>query len=255
DIYEHAGRPPCHSVNFITCHDGFTLRDLVSYARKHNLDNGEGNRDGSNDNLSINCGFEGDGARTWVNDLRLQMQKNHLCTLFLSLGVPMLLGGDEFGRTQQGNNNAYCQDNAVSWFNWDLLKENEALFRFCKALIAFRKAQPAFTRQSYFEGDGDDVLWYGPDRKPVDWSSSATLLAYQINDRVNGGATLYAIFNNTESATLIQLPPGGWELCINTALRSPRDIQWGGDLPCDSVVDQIESSSRSVIVLRQSLGV
>ena len=130
DVYQWAERTPEHSINFITCHDGFTLRDLVSYNHKHNEANGENNRDGGNDNNSHNYGIEGETDHGPTNEVRLRMQKNFLATLFLSLGVPMMLGGDEFGRTQRGNNNAYCQDNELSWFDWTLLEVNQELHRF-----------------------------------------------------------------------------------------------------------------------------
>jgi len=254
DVYSGAGRTPSHSVNFVTCHDGFTLRDLVSYSRKHNWENGEGNRDGGDDNISINCGVEGETGSAWVNNLRHQMQKNYLATLFLSLGVPMLLGGDEFGRTQRGNNNAYCQDNEISWFDWSLVEKNRDIFTFAKALIAFRKAQPALTRTEYFKANRSDVLWYGPDLKPIEWSRPSTLLAYQINASLNGGVSLFAIYNSTEGAQIFNLPPGTWECCINTALPAPRDIQWGEGARPDHIAGEIESGSRSVIVLRQPQG-
>ncbi len=251
DVYEHAGRTPCHSINFTTCHDGFTLRDLVSYTRKINWDNGEGNRDGSNDNLSINCGVEGDTEVAWVNDLRTRMQKNHLATLFLSLGVPMLLGGDEFGRTQGGNNNAYCQDNEVSWFDWSMLDENKALFRFTRLLIAFRKDQPVLLREQYFDPSTDDIRWYGANLKSPDWASGTLLLSFYVNPRVNKGRGLFVIFNGAEETTDVLLPEGNWEQCVNTALPSPDDIQWGEGSQRESISGKIESPTRSVVVLRQ----
>ena len=251
DVYHGKGRTPSHSINFVTCHDGFTLRDVVSYARKHNWDNGEGNRDGSDDNISINCGIEGETDIRWINDLRLQMQKNYLVTLFISLGVPMLLGGDEFGRTQGGNNNAYCQDNAISWFDWTLVESNAGLVQFTKVLIAFRKTQPALIRDHYFEPDSDDVRWYDAQLKPVEWSSEDTLLAYQISGKVNGGNELFVIFNNTEDAESFLLPPGEWSLCVDTVRPSPQDIAVAGS-PLACVRDAIQSNGRSVLVLQRS---
>lgn len=249
DVYEHAGRTPAHSINFVTCHDGFTLRDLVSYTRKHNWDNGEGNRDGSNDNISINCGVEGETDTAWVNELRLQMQKNYLATLFLSLGVPMLLGGDEFGRTQRGNNNAYCQDNALSWFDWTLLETNRALHEFTKALVAFRKAQPALMRQTYFRADEDEVRWFDVRHQPVDWNQDGLALAYEIIGPANGGSRLYFIFNSSDEALTVTLPDGQWEICINTAPDAPQSLL---DEHLTWAADHIQSAGRTVIVLRQS---
>jgi isoamylase len=252
DVYQGAGRTPSHSINFITCHDGFTLRDVVSYSRKHNWDNGEGNRDGSDDNLSINCGVEGETDAQWVKALRLRMQKNYLATLFLSLGVPMLLGGDEFGRTQGGNNNAYCQDNEVSWFDWGLLEKNKELFEFTKAMVAFRKAQPALTRVLYFESDTDDVHWFGTDGQAIDWSGPGTLLAYKIGAGLNGGNALFVAFNNSEQAASFTIPQGQWEVCINTAEGTNFDIAVPDTTTPESVTGDIETGSRSVVVLRQS---
>src|SRR5205085_9911996 len=154
DLYETAGRAPRHSVNFITCHDGFTLWDLVSYNQKHNEANGEGNRDGLNENYSWNCGHEGPTSDPKVLELRRRQAKNFLATLMLSQGVPMILAGDEFLRTQLGNNNAWCQDNELSWLNWDLAKKNAEHLRFVREMIALRKRHPALRRKRFFEGRG-----------------------------------------------------------------------------------------------------
>src|SRR5437773_12523276 len=151
DLYETSGRRPVASVNFATCHDGFTLADLVSYNSKHNEANGEGNRDGTDDNRSWNCGVEGpDGPA--VNVLRARQQRNFLATLFCSQGVPMLLAGDELGRTQRGNNNAYCQDNEVSWIDWDLGAQGEAMLAFTRRLLRIFHSQPVLRRRSFFGG-------------------------------------------------------------------------------------------------------
>lgn len=256
DVYEWAGRSPEHSINFVTCHDGFTLRDLVSYTRKHNWDNGEGNRDGSDDNISMNCGVEGDTSIAWVNELRLRMQKNYLATLFLSLGVPMLLGGDEFGRTQSGNNNAYCQDNEISWFNWNLLGEYSPLHRFCRELIAFRKSNPAFTRKSYFPHTSEEnlaeVLWLDENGQPIDWENSSTLLSYKIQPRSNNGTALYLIFNNSENAHGFRLPPGAWSMRINTGRPAPEDI-FSSEAGAPMMSGVLEVTARSVVALSQSI--
>src|SRR5207244_7262266 len=166
DLYQSSGRLPTHSINFITCHDGFTLNDLVSYEQKHNLANGENNRDGSDANYSWNCGVEGPTDDQRILRLRRRQAKNLIATLLLSQGVPMLLAGDEFLRTQQGNNNAYCQDNAVSWIDWTLAETNADFLRFVRGMIALRKRHPALRRRGFFrgvgpEGEPADVEWHG----------------------------------------------------------------------------------------------
>ena len=142
DLYATSGRRPVASVNFVTCHDGFTLHDLVSFNRKHNEANGEGNKDGAEDNRSWNCGTEGPSDDPAVNELRARQVRNFLVTLFFSQGVPVLLAGDELGRTQAGNNNAYCQDNEVSWVNWSRAADEQELTDFTRALSALRRAHP-----------------------------------------------------------------------------------------------------------------
>src|SRR6202043_2882833 len=147
DLYKQDSRRPVASVNFVTAHDGFTLQDLVSYDHKHNEANGEGNEDGSDDNRSWNCGVEGPTDDPAVNTLRARQRRNFLATLLLSQGVPMLLGGDEFGRTQRGNNNAWCQDNELSWFHWD--EADPELLAWTKRLIRLRQEHPAFRRSEF----------------------------------------------------------------------------------------------------------
>ncbi|MEO8694419.1 MAG: glycogen debranching protein GlgX [Acidimicrobiales bacterium] len=167
DLYEAAGRKPHASINFVTAHDGFTLRDLVSYNEKHNEANGEHNNDGESHNRGWNCGAEGPTDDETINELRARQQRNLLTTLILSQGVPMILGGDEIGRTQQGNNNAYCQDNEVSWFDWD--NADESLCEFVSAVIALRRDHPAFRRRQFFQGrslhgEGSvDLAWFSPE--------------------------------------------------------------------------------------------
>ena len=169
DLYQSNGRNPNASINFITAHDGFTLCDLVSYNEKHNEANGEGNRDGENHNRSWNCGVEGETDDPAILKLRHRQQRNFLATLFLSQGVPMLLAGDEMGRTQLGNNNAYCQDNALSWLNWELPEENAALLEFVRDLMRFRQEHPVFRRRKWFHGRSihgsgvHDIVWFNPD--------------------------------------------------------------------------------------------
>jgi isoamylase len=169
DLYGHTGRRPHASVNFVTSHDGFTMADLVSYERKHNEPNLEGNRDGENHNLSWNCGWEGPTSNEEVIDRRARHRRNLLATLLLSQGVPMLPAGDEFGRTQQGNNNAYCQDNEISWLDWSPEHLDAALLEFVRRLVALRRAHPTFRRRRFFQGREihgpglSDIVWLAPD--------------------------------------------------------------------------------------------
>jgi isoamylase len=178
DLYEDDGRRPSASVNFVTAHDGFPLNDLVSYNEKHNEANGEGGADGDSHNRSWNSGAEGPTDDPEVLETRARQRRNFLATLFLSQGIPMLLGGDEIGRTQGGNNNAYCQDSDISWFDWD--HQDGALLAFTQRLIAFRRAHPVFRRRHFFHGESlgakaaTDLVWFRPDgseMKPEDWSS------------------------------------------------------------------------------------
>lgn len=183
DLYELSGRRPSASINFITAHDGFTLRDLYSYNEKHNEANGEDNRDGESHNISWNCGEEGPTKNPQINALRAKMQRNMLATLFLSQGVPMLTMGDEYGRTQGGNNNAYCQDNHISWFDWAWTAEQKMLHEFTAALIKVRKENPIFHRRRFFNGRKmedntlGDILWInatGMEMTESDWSDPRT---------------------------------------------------------------------------------
>ncbi len=180
DLYGISGRRPFASVNFITAHDGFTLHDLVSYNHKHNKSNGENNHDGTDDNASWNCGMEGPTNDPAVVELRERQKRNFLTLLFLSQGVPMLCGGDEIGRTQNGNNNAYCQDNEISWFNWNLDHSHLDLLAFVRSLIAFRRRHPVLRRRRFFQGrhirgsEVKDLSWFRPDGKEMtdeDWNA------------------------------------------------------------------------------------
>lgn len=173
DLYGASGRQPYASINFVTAHDGFTLHDLVSYNRKHNEANGEENRDGTDENLSWNCGAEGPTDDPRIQDLREKQKRNFLATLVLSQGVPMLCGGDELGRTQQGNNNAYCQDNELSWFDWNWTKANQSLLAFVRQLIHLKKSHPVFQRRRFFQGrriqgsEVKDLSWFQADGKEM----------------------------------------------------------------------------------------
>ena len=179
DLYESGGRRPHASINFVTAHDGFTLNDLVSYNEKHNEANGEGNRDGTDDNASWNCGVEGPTDNPDVIALRERQKRNFLATLILSQGVPMICGGDEIGRTQRGNNNAYCQDNELSWYDWKLDRSSRDLFAFVQRLIASRREHPVLRRRRFFQGgriwgsEVKDLAWFRPDGKEMtedDWN-------------------------------------------------------------------------------------
>jgi glycogen operon protein len=191
DLYQTDGRRPFASINFITAHDGFTLRDLVAYNQKRNEANGEGNRDGTDDNRSWNCGVEGPTDDPAVLALRARQQRNFLATLLLSQGVPMLLGGDEIGRTQGGNNNAWCQDNEISWFDWDSC--DEELLAFVRQLIELRRKHPVFRRTKFFEGKGEqlpDVWWMRPDGRRMtrrDWDNkeSRAIGVFMNGDELN----------------------------------------------------------------------
>ena len=179
DLYEGGGRRPHASINFVTAHDGFTLHDLVSYDRKHNEANGEDNRDGTDDNLSWNCGVEGPTTKPSILALRERQKRNMLATLLLSQGVPMICGGDEMGRTQRGNNNAYCQDNEISWVDWKMSKPQQTLRAFTRILITLRQHHPVFRRRRFFQGrrirgaEVKDLYWLRPDGKEMtdeDWA-------------------------------------------------------------------------------------
>ncbi len=226
DIYRGSGKGPQNSINFITSHDGFTLNDLVSYARKHNEANGEQNRDGMDENFSANYGVEGPTDDPRIEDVRRRQIKNMLLTLFISRGVPMLLGGDEFRRTQQGNNNAYCQDNEISWVDWRLRERHAEIHRFTRGMIAFRRDHPVLRRDTFYTPA--DVRWTNPAGGTPDW---ADRLAKCLGCHVYGrdlGPDLFMIFNAaTEPVTFVL--PGltdgqRWHRAVDTALRAPDDL-------------------------------
>lgn len=239
DLYQKGSREPCHGINFITSHDGYTLNDLVSYARKHNEANGENNRDGENQNFSINFGAEGVTDNVAIEARRQVQLKNLLATLFLSQGVPMLLAGDEVRRTQQGNNNAYCQNNELSWFDWTKLEESHELFRFTRELIAFRRSQPALRRDRFlsghpeFEGEFPDVGWFNAAGLPVDWlRDRASLMCLlgrtHANIRECAGRSVLMMFHAAETRTTFELPIAArstrWRTVFDTAAAAPHDI-------------------------------
>lgn len=219
DIYGDSSRHPYHSLNFVTCHDGFTLNDLVSYNQKHNQANGENNRDGFVDGLSYNHGHEGPTNDSEINAVRQRQMRNYLTMLFLSQGVPFLLAGDEFGRTQQGNNNAYCQDNEISWVDWQLAEKNAGLLRFTKMMIALRKKYFARSREEF----ANRVTWHGLKVGDPDWIGQSRTLAFQMHGW-HGQPDIYVMFNAHWTAQRFQLPARGWRRLIDTNLPSPDDI-------------------------------
>ena len=228
DLYQDNGRRPFHSVNFITSHDGFTLNDLVSYAAKHNHANGEGNRDGSDFNLSANYGVEGPSDDPEIQATRLRQSKNLLATLFLSLGTPLLLGGDELVRTQRGNNNAYGHDNELSWFDWTPSERGAELGRFCRALAALRAAHPALQRDAFYAETAprdQSVRWFAPGGAAPDWSRRESCLAACLG---SAAGDLYLVLNAVTAEREFAIPAaphgGEWRRVIDTALPSPDDI-------------------------------
>jgi len=239
DIFAPGGRGPTASINFVTAHDGFTLRDLVTYNEKHNASNGEDNRDGESHNRSWNCGVEGPTDDPAIRALRLRQMRNFLATLLFSQGVPMLLAGDETGRTQRGNNNAYCHDNEISWVSWELDDEAAALLDFTRRVIAIRNAHPLFRRRTYFEGrgrepDAKDIAWLHPHGREMtdeEWSHGharclgARLSGRGLAERDERGAPvvdddLLLLFNADDREIAFELADDGgipWQARIDTA--------------------------------------
>jgi len=263
DLYQAGGRRPYHSINFITSHDGFTLNDLVSYSRKHNEDNGEGNRDGDNHNNSDNYGVEGPTRRRTIRRVRLRQLKNMQATLFLSQGTPMLVSGDECRRTQRGNNNAYCQDNAVSWFDWKLVSRHAELRRFCQELIAFRMAEPTVRQRDFLNGgaqrpDGfPGVRWFNADGLEVDWSQDDHSLICMLaavppkDDLSPSGRHLLLMTHAGTLPRMFSLPKSvcqvPWRLFVDTAADSPEDIYPRADGPPPPADGQIELVNGSLL--------
>jgi isoamylase len=225
DLYQGSGKGPESSINFVTCHDGFTLNDLVSFAGKHNQSNGQDNADGQDENFSANYGVEGPSDDPTIEDVRLRQIKNLLLTLFLARGVPMLLGGDEFRRTQQGNNNAYCQDNELSWLDWSLLSHQREIFRFTQGMIALRRALPVVRREAFYTSS--EIRFFDPQGEPPAWQSpSEKRLGIRIQE--SGGPAVCLLFNaGTEPAvfTLPELPQTApWRLAVDTLQPAPGDL-------------------------------
>jgi glycogen operon protein len=271
DLYQHNGRRPYASINFITAHDGFTLRDLVSYNDKHNESNGEENRDGESHNSSWNCGVEGETDDPEIHALRARQQRNMLATLLLSQGVPMLLAGDECGRSQGGNNNAYCQDNEISWLDWDLSTENQKLLAFVQRLVRVRKEHPVLHRRRFFQGRSiygehvRDIDWLRPDGEAMtddEWGES---LVRCLGMRLNGQVmdewdeqgrfihddVLLLLLNAGDDEVPFMLPvtpeylQSPWEVIIDTAYED--DTQH----PAYASNQTYPLQDRSLVLLRQ----
>jgi glycogen operon protein len=257
DLYEHKGREAEQSVNFVTCHDGFTLNDLVSYNEKHNDANGEDNRDGANDNRSWNCGVEGPTDDPSVEALRNRQVKNFLALLLIAAGTPMLLMGDEMRRTQLGNNNAYCHDDEANWLDWTGLERHADIHRFVKALLAFRQ-----TRDVVLDGDGaslSDILtlaaieWHGVDLHTPDWDPHSHTLAFTASS-VRGRFLWHVIINAFWEPLTFRIPAvppgtdGAWRCCLDTARPCPADVvAWSDAVPVTAL--EYEAGARSVVML------
>ena len=230
DLYQASERQPYHSINFVTCHDGFTLADLVSYNEKHNQANGENNRDGADVNLSWNCGAEGPTDSPEIHQLRHRQVKNMATLLLMAHGVPMILAGDELGRMQQGNNNAYCQDNALSWIDWSLKETNADLFRFFRLLIAFRRQHAALRRISFVPLPCcPRIEWHGVKLGQPDWSWHSRSLAMHLSrQEENGGEDHIVLIANAHweehEFELPVMPNRKWLRFVDTTLESPADI-------------------------------
>ena len=250
DIYQGSGKGPESSINFITCHDGFTLNDLVSFNHKHNQANGDSNRDGMDENYSYNYGTEGPTADPGIEQIRIQQIKNFLLTLFISRGVPMLLGGDEFRRTQDGNNNAYCQDNETSWYIWDFLYDHQDIYRFTRKMIEFRKSHPVLSRETFYTMEV--IQWFNQQGNSPDWfDPQEKWLACRINDPQD--QELFLIFNPDSAAHKFNIPDpkrgGNWRLAADTSRPSPEDIfNVGEEIPLETQ-DTYQVKARSSAIL------
>ena len=269
DLYEGDGRRPFASINFITAHDGFTLRDLVSYNGKHNEANLEDNKDGTDDNRSWNCGVEGPTNDPEINALRRRQQRNFLTTLMLSQGAPMLLGGDEFGRTQHGNNNVWCQDNELAWFDWKQDAEAKEQLAFTKRLIKLRQAHPVFRRRQFLsgqdiEGSGlPDVWWFRTDGRKMaarDWDEGTPVVGMFLNgeeittpgsrgERIVGDSFLI-LFNAHHEDVTFTLPNRRFGQRWTGELTSKGDGDGSLDLQAKAL-EEVDVMSRSLLVLRR----
>jgi glycogen operon protein len=261
DIYGHEEREAEQSINFVTCHDGFTLNDLVSYNHKHNEANGENNRDGSDDNLSWNCGAEGPTDDAAVEAMRNRQVKNFFVLALLAAGTPMLLMGDEVRRTQRGNNNAYCQDGDISWFDWSLLERHADVHRFVKALTAFRQRRDVVAEAGKLSLNQllqrAKIEWHGVALNRADWSEHSHSLAFTLRS-LRGHFLLHGMLNAYWEPLTFEIPPvpeesrQRWRRCVDTALVSPDDIY-----PWDKAPSVAEAAylvqPRSLVLLALSL--
>ena len=258
DLYADDLRPPTSGINFITCHDGFTLYDLVSYNHKHNEANGENNRDGSDHNLSWNCGAEGDTDHPEVLALRSRQAKNFVGILMLSLGVPMILSGDEVLRSQRGNNNTWCQDNELAWFDWRLTETNSDMLRFVKQLVRLRRRHRSLSRNSFLTGKPipgraiPDIEWHGARLTDPGWDDpTGRLLVYTLAGLDDDEEDLHIILNMCEAACEVERPsiPGrAWFLAVDTSRPEPDDIvEPDSQQLCDLPVYRV--GPRSIVVL------
>ena len=253
DIYTKSGKGPDGSVNFITCHDGFTLNDLVSYCSKHNEANGEGNRDGTNADNSENYGVEGATKDAGIEAVRKRQIKNFLLTLFISRGTPMLLGGDEFRRTQGGNNNAYCQDNETSWYDWNFLEQYKDIFRFTRGMIAFRQAHPVLSKEQFYTDSR--IHWFGSQGALPEWGDpKEKQVGCLINEDEHRALCL--MFNadiDTVDFALPFLQPGmRWYLAVDTSHDAPQDLFLEGEerLLEDSQTYHLAPRSSAILLVR-----
>ncbi|MDR1898755.1 MAG: glycogen debranching protein GlgX [Treponema sp.] len=265
DLYLRDGRKPFHSVNFITSHDGFTLKDLVTYNGKHNEQNGEDNRDGGNVNNSCNYGIEGPTGDPVLESIRERQLKNFFTTLMVSLGTPMILGGDEIARTQRGNNNAYCQDNEISWYDWSGAEQNRGLLRFVREIIAFRLRHHAFLRPEFYTGrDGSynaipDITWYDENGRTPNWDKLGQCLALRMDgSKADTLADLddndfFIMFNSglePQPFRVAEAPERKvWYRAVDTALPSPDDILLPGTEKAISPRDRYTARARSTVLL------
>jgi len=251
DIYQHDEKEPVNSVNFITCHDGFTLNDLVSYSGKHNEANGEGNIDGANDEYSHNYGIEGDTDDPHVEAMRRRQIKNFIATLMLSRGVPMFLGGDEFRRSQNGNNNAYCQDNETTWYDWQMLQRHREIFRFTRRMIALRKCHPILRQDAFYSAR--EISWFDPALGVPRWQGPDRALGCLIEPPAGAGMPLCLLFNAAADDREFMLPsaPAGlhWRVSVDTAQPAPEDVSGDGSEPLPAQPDRYLVQGRSLVVL------
>jgi glycogen operon protein len=256
DVYSQPHRDPYRSINFITCHDGFTLYDLVSYNTKHNEDNGENNRDGNDNNCSWNCGAEGPTTDHDILGLRDRQVKNLLTMLLLAQGTPMLLMGDEVRRTQNGNNNAYCQDTELSWFDWRKLSTDMDLLRFVQGLVQFRREHGnIFDAPRFWSSESNhetpQITWHGVNLNQPDWGFGSRTLSYTLNEP-GGAPCVHVILNAYWEPLLFQLPlPGDgrrWHCVVDTTVAPPNDIADSGAEPA-LPKNEFPAGARSAVVL------